>query len=215
MKYRSVLFVPGHEEKKIRKAYTLNADLIVIDLESTVPSDQKENAKKIIESCKVDKIKTYIRIDKNDDLNFVTKNQFRGIFLPFTETKEQLLNIDKILKSFEKIKTDIIPIIESQNGIKNLKEISEFKERVKVISFGSHDLAKSINLKVSYDEKELLDYRKIIVSHSPNPIDTSYLNFKDMGIGLHSCTYVAMYSCFVLYFSLHRDGILACTVTVI
>ena len=50
MKYRSVLFVPGHEEKKILKAYTLNADLIVIDLESTVPNDQKENAKKIIEA---------------------------------------------------------------------------------------------------------------------------------------------------------------------
>ena len=48
MKYRSVLFVPGHEEKKIRKAFILNADLIVIDLESTVPSDQKENAQKII-----------------------------------------------------------------------------------------------------------------------------------------------------------------------
>ena len=47
MKYRSVLFVPGHEEKKIKKAYTLNADLIVLDLESTVPKDQKEEAKKI------------------------------------------------------------------------------------------------------------------------------------------------------------------------
>ena len=45
MKYRSVLFVPGHEEKKIRKAYTLNPDLIVIDLESTVP-DQKRKCKK-------------------------------------------------------------------------------------------------------------------------------------------------------------------------
>ena len=47
MKYRSVLFVPGHEEKKIKKAYTLSADLIVLDLESTVPNDQKENAKKL------------------------------------------------------------------------------------------------------------------------------------------------------------------------
>ena len=47
MKYRSVLFVPGHEEKKIKKAYTLNVDLIVLDLESTVPSNLKENAKKI------------------------------------------------------------------------------------------------------------------------------------------------------------------------
>ena len=97
MKYRSVLFVPGHEEKKIRKAYTLNADLIVIDLESTVPSDQKENAKKIIESCEVDKIKTYIRIDKNDDLNFVTKNQFKGIFLPFTAVSYTHLTLPTIL----------------------------------------------------------------------------------------------------------------------
>ena len=60
MKYRSVLFVPGHEEKKIRKAYTLNSDLIVIDLESTVPDQEKENAKKIIQTCDVNKENTYI-----------------------------------------------------------------------------------------------------------------------------------------------------------
>ena len=51
MKYRSVLFVPGHEEKKIKKAYTLNSDLIVLDLESTVPENQKDQAKKIIKEC--------------------------------------------------------------------------------------------------------------------------------------------------------------------
>ena len=180
MKYRSVLFVPGHEEKKIQKAYTLGADVVVIDLESTVPEDQKENAKKIIKDCKVNKQKTYIRINNNNDLDFVTIEEFIGIFLPFTESKDQLSNIDKILKSNEKINTDIIPIIESEKGLKNLKEICEFKERIKVISFGSHDLAKSINLKVSDDEKEILSYRKLIVSHSKNPIDTSYLNFKDL-----------------------------------
>ena len=180
MKYRSVLFVPGHEEKKIKKAYTLNADLVVIDLESTVPEDQKENAKKIIKDCSIDKKKTYIRINTIKDLNFVSKEEFIGIFLPFTESKGQLSNIDKILKSNEKINTDIIPIIESEKGLKNLKEICEFKERIKIISFGSHDLAKSINLKVSDDEKEILIYRKPIVSHSKNPIDTSYLNFKDL-----------------------------------
>ena len=71
-------------------------------------------------------------------------------------------------------------LIESKKGLKNLKEICEFKERIKIVSFGSHDLAKSINLKVSDDEKEILSYRKLIVSHSKNPIDTSYLNFKDL-----------------------------------
>ena len=45
MKYRSVLFVPGHEENKIKKAYTLNADIVVLDLESSVPNSQKNNKK--------------------------------------------------------------------------------------------------------------------------------------------------------------------------
>tara|TARA_Y100000590_G_scaffold189956_1_gene216291 strand:+ start:1794 stop:2447 length:654 start_codon:yes stop_codon:yes gene_type:complete len=182
MKYRSVLFVPGHEEKKIKKSYTLSADLIVIDLESTVPDDQKERAKQIIKDCKVDKSKTYIRINNEDDLNFITDEKFLGIFLPFTESRNQLESLDQKLTKIEKLKTDIIPIIESKKGIDNLQEICSFKQRIKVISFGSHDLANSINLEVSDDEKELLEYRKDIVKHSSKikkAIDTSYLNYKN------------------------------------
>ena len=190
MKYRSVLFVPGHEEKKIRKAYTLNSDLIVIDLESTVPDQEKENAKKIIQTCDVNKKNTYIRINSNDDLSFVCDEKFIGIFLPFTESKEQLLSIDGLLKKNEKFKTDIVPIIESQKGLDNLQEICNFVERVKIISFGSHDLAKSINLKVSDNENEILEFRKLIAKFSKNPIDTSYLNFKDIDGFKRSCKIV-------------------------
>ena len=193
MKYRSVLFVPGHEEKKIKKAYTLNADLIVLDLESTVPDDHKDQAKKIIQECDVNKDQTYIRISKNSDLEFVTAEKFPGIFLPFTETKKQLIEIDVLLKKTEKSKTDIIPILESINGLANLEEICSFSERIQIISFGSHDLAKSINLKISEDEKEILEFRKNIVNKSKNiksPIDTSYLNFKDLNGFEKSCNMV-------------------------
>ena len=179
MKYRSVLFVPGHEEKKIKKAYTLRADLIVLDLESTVPEDQKENAKKIITECNVNKNKTYIRVNSDLDLEFVTKEKFLGIFLPFTESKTQLIKINDKLKNLENLKTDIIPIIESQKGIDNLEEICSYKERINIISFGSHDLAKSLNLKVLDSEQEILKYRETIVKYSVKPIDTSYLNYKD------------------------------------
>ena len=193
MKYRSVLFVPGHEEKKIKKAYTLNADLIVLDLESTVPEDQKEHAKKIIKECNVNKDQTYIRIDKNSDLEFVTSEKFPGIFLPFTESKKQLVEIDTLLKKTERLKTDVIPILESINGLANLEEICSFSERIQIISFGSHDLAKSINLKISEDEKEILEFRKNIVNKSKNiksPIDTSFLNFKDLNGFEKSCNFV-------------------------
>ncbi len=193
MKYRSVLFVPGHEEKKIKKAYTLNADLIVLDLESTVPEDQKDQAKKIIKECNVNKNQTYIRINKNSDLEFVTAEKFPGIFLPFTETKKQLIEVDTLLKKTEKLKTDVIPILESINGLANLEEICSFSERIQIISFGSHDLAKSINLKISEDEKEILEFRKNIVNKSKNiksPIDTSFLNFKDLNGFEKSCNFV-------------------------
>ena len=193
MRDRSVLFVPGHEEKKIKKAYTLNADLIVIDLEATVPKDQKEQAKKIIRECNVNKDQTYIRINSNSDLEFVTSERFPGIFLPFTETKKQLIEIDTLLKKNEKLKTNVIPILESINGLANLEEICSFSERIQIISFGSHDLAKSINLKISEDEKEILEFRKNIVNKSKNiqkPIDTSYLNFKDLNGFEVSCNLV-------------------------
>ncbi len=182
MKYRSVLFVPGHEEKKIKKAYTLNADLIVIDLESTVPKELKEFAKKVIKNCNTKKNKTYIRINNKIDLDFITSEKYPGIFLPFTETKKQLIEVDSILKKKEQLKTNIVPILESIEGLANLKEICSFKERIKVVSFGSHDLANSINLKISEDEREILEFRKNIVEKSKNifkPIDTSYLNFKN------------------------------------
>ena len=181
------------KKKRLKKAYTLNADLIVIDLEATVPKDQKEQAKKIIKECNVNKDQTYIRINSNSDLEFVTSERFPGIFLPFTETKKQLIEIDTLLKKNEKLKTNVIPILESINGLANLEEICSFSERIQIISFGSHDLAKSINLKISEDEKEILEFRKNIVNKSKNiqkPIDTSYLNFKDLNGFEVSCNLV-------------------------
>ena len=180
MKYRSVLFVPGHEEKKIKKAYTLSADLIVLDLESTVPDNQKDNAKRIITQCNINKNKTYIRVNSDHDLEFVTKEKFLGIFLPFAESKTQLIKINNELKNLESLKTDIIPIIESLKGIDNLEEICSYKERINTISFGSHDLAKSLNLEVSNSEQEILIYREAMVKYSVKPIDTSYLNYNDL-----------------------------------
>ena len=170
MKYRSVLFVPGHEEKKIKKAYTLNADLIVLDLESTVPRDKKDFAKKIIKNCEINKEKTYIRINDPRDLEFVAIESFPGIFLPFTESALQLEAINIELHSWEHKKTDIIPIIESMKGISSLQEISNSKSsyRINLLSLGSHDLAKSINLKVSDDEKEITNFRQKIIDHSKN-----------------------------------------------
>ena len=121
----------------------------------TVPDNKKNIAKEIIKNFSVDKTKTFIRIIDESDLNFVAEEKnSKCIFLPFTETRKQLENISTGYPQLKKIKTEIIPIMESINGLANLKEICNYGERVKVVSFGSHDLAKSTNLDISPDEKK-------------------------------------------------------------
>ena len=66
MKYRSVLFVPGHEEKKIKKAYTLNADLIVLDLDMP-----KMDGFEFIERAQEDGIKIPIVVFSGKDITAV------------------------------------------------------------------------------------------------------------------------------------------------
>ena len=69
-------------------------------------------------------------------MNFVTSENFPGIFLPFTESEKQLKKIENILKKNENLKTNIIPILESINGLANLQEICSFKDRVNLIPYG-------------------------------------------------------------------------------
>ena len=54
-----------------------------------MPDDQKENAKKIIAECNVNKSKTYIRINSDHELEFVTKEKFLGMFKNDTKYHSQ------------------------------------------------------------------------------------------------------------------------------
>ncbi|MEN8782212.1 MAG: aldolase/citrate lyase family protein, partial [Desulfobacterales bacterium] len=42
---RSILSVPGHVEKMHRKAHLSRADVIMLDLEDSVPPEAKDNAR--------------------------------------------------------------------------------------------------------------------------------------------------------------------------
>ena len=44
---RSLIFVPGNRINMIEKALEFNADIIMYDLEDSVPPDEKENARNI------------------------------------------------------------------------------------------------------------------------------------------------------------------------
>ena len=74
--------------------YGFDVEIDIRVIENTIYLGH-DSAKQIIKDCKTDKSKTYIRINNEDDLNFVTDEKFLGIFLPFTESKSQLENLDQ------------------------------------------------------------------------------------------------------------------------
>ena len=45
---KSLLFVPGNQEKMLRKSYNISSHVIVPDLEDSVPNQEKANARKIV-----------------------------------------------------------------------------------------------------------------------------------------------------------------------
>ena len=176
MEYRSVLFVPGHEKKKIKKAYTLDADLVVIDLESTVPDNEKKNAKKIIKNCNVDKKKTYIRINNNEDLDFVVLvggssriKKFQALIKEITNKDLEVdLNPDEIVSNGAALFAEVSAGTLTKNIVVDLLHISSFKKMH--ISLMDIDetrlkLAKElIDRAKEYHQKDLEEISKKILS---------------------------------------------------
>ena len=46
--WRSLLYVPGNNEKFISKAHTRGADAIILDLEDSVPEAQRQTARDML-----------------------------------------------------------------------------------------------------------------------------------------------------------------------
>ena len=44
---RSVIFVPGNQSKMLERALAFNADVILVDLEDSVPPSEKANAREM------------------------------------------------------------------------------------------------------------------------------------------------------------------------
>jgi Citrate lyase beta subunit len=71
---RSLLFVPGNNERMIQKALSkeIQADCIILDLEDSVPPNEKERARSIVASVLAGyrrlKRQIYIRINQLDSV---------------------------------------------------------------------------------------------------------------------------------------------------
>lgn len=179
---RALLYMPGDDEYKIKKAAELTVDSVVLDLEDAVSMSCKNIAREMVTkslaeldfmgSERLVRINPFTSGLAEGDLEMVLPSQPDGILLPKTKTAQDVQKLSKILADFEKEhgwennSISILAIIENALGIINLKEIAQSDPRLDAIICGGEDLATDINAVRTRAGWELFYARSAVVLHA-------------------------------------------------
>ena len=195
--FRSLIFVPGNNSRFLEKAKTLSADIVCLDLEDSVPDNEKANARQLIKSALKSgvqfKSSVFVRTNSpvsgkmSADLKEIVQKGIDGIVVPKVNNIKEMKNIEKVLSGLEKTRKlkpiQIIPSIESAEGVVNAFEIASFGKRVTAIIFGVFDLLNDLGVEYTKgSEGEKYSRRKIPVdarAAGVAAIDSIWQDLKD------------------------------------
>jgi citrate lyase subunit beta / citryl-CoA lyase len=170
---RSLIFIPGNNPRFLEKSNTINSDIVCFDLEDSVPIDEKESAR-ILVNEKIKEINKTGRTDKRilisvrinapdselaiEDLKKIIVDGIDAVVIPKVETESQVINLSNIVKTLEKennIPTNsikLIPSIESSLGVVNAFSIAKSDQRIFSLVFGIFDFLHDMKIDTNDDE---------------------------------------------------------------
>ncbi len=158
--FRSLIFVPGNNERFLEKAKQLKADIVCFDLEDSVPDKEKTQARKLIKNALKSRSEfissIFARTNSPSsgkipaDLKEIVQKGIDGIVIPKVNNVKELKKIEKNLASLEKKRKlkpiQIIPSIESAEGVVNTFNIASSSKRVCAVVFGVFDLLNDLGI---------------------------------------------------------------------
>lgn len=158
--FRSLIFVPGNNERFLEKAKQLKADIVCFDLEDSVPEKEKTQARKLIKNTLKSRSEfissIFARTNSPSsgkipaDLKEIVQKGIDGIVIPKVNNVKELKKIEKNLESLEKKRKlkpiQMIPSIESAEGVVNTFNIASSSKRVCAVVFGVFDLLNDLGI---------------------------------------------------------------------
>lgn len=210
MPLRSFLFAPGNHPRRVEKALTLDADAVILDLEDAVAIAEKPATRDAVVAAyaRPRTGQLYVRVNAADtefchgDFGAIVQAGLDGIILPKVETAATLQTIDWLLTNLERERglvpgaIDLIPIIETARGLRDIDVILALATRVKRCAFGAGDFTLDVNMIWSREESELAYARARVVTASraagiEAPLDTVWVDLQDEQ-GLDASTRAAL-----------------------
>lgn len=154
--WRTALFIPVHIEKFVAKAHTRGADAYILDLEDSVPLEQKAEARRCVvpaaKTVSQDGADALVRINlieslAMDDLDASIDPAVRAVVVPKVESAQQLQNFAARIDALEQERgmelghTAMIAMIESVDALPVLDDIAKAHPRVVAMTLGSEDFS--------------------------------------------------------------------------
>lgn len=195
---RALLYMPGDSRPKIEKAISLQVDSICMDMEDGTAHNRKQKAREVIakalQELDFGRSEKLIRINgigtglERDDLDLTLLHHPDGVVVPKVESVKHLEWLDAQLEAaelahgWELQSLRVLAVIESAQGIINLKEIAAHP-RLDALIFGAEDYAASIGATRTKNGMEILFARSQVVLYAKandlQAIDVVFVNFKD------------------------------------
>ncbi|MGI0036756.1 MAG: HpcH/HpaI aldolase/citrate lyase family protein [Nitrososphaera sp.] len=167
--FRSLIFVPGNSARFVEKAKTLPADIICLDLEDSVPANEKASARKIIADALGHRNEyqspVYVRTNSvesglvSEDLSSAVRAGVDGVVIPKVNDEQEIMDVVKQVASIEsssRPSVNIMPSIETARGVVNAYQIASADDRINCLVFGVFDFLH--DMKLDYDEHDPAGY---------------------------------------------------------
>lgn len=158
--WRTLLFVPATRPDRFEKAADTGADMVCIDLEDAVAADDKETARATALNYLAGSLPSgprwVLRINSprtelglRDLLALLSSEATPdALFIPKASSGEEMRWVDELLSAADK-DIDLIPVIESAEGLDRVVEIAGSVLRNVAVGFGSADYAAQLGSDMS------------------------------------------------------------------
>lgn len=145
--HRSYLYVVGHREKHIEKAYAGDVDAVVLELEDAVAPSMKAEARRTVAKIlqATPPKPTWVRVNPlgtdliRADLDALAGARIEGIRLPKTQSADDVIAVARWLDESGSTAA-IHALLETAAAVERVTEIATAHERVTGVSLGEQDL---------------------------------------------------------------------------
>ena len=152
-KRRSWMIVPAHDAAAVEQCAARQADVVVLDLEYTVPPKAKDAARAglaaAIKKLGDSQIAVFVRIDRETrwaDVRAAMTRGIQGIIFPSPDAPEEVAELGELISAMERERgvepgtTELVLMLESAKGFWNAAAIAEASPRVTALGVGRIDL---------------------------------------------------------------------------